>query len=465
MIYKNNSDEFTSYLSDSSNYKGFADELYVPETSYELERIITDCGKKNVNITIRGAGTSTTGASAPNGGVIISMEKLNKVIDFNLSNKTIIVQSGISLNELDNFLSPFGLYLPVDPTEKNATIGGNISTNASGAKSYKYGSIYNHIEQIKLYSLNKDLTLNNNTYDIDKTCNKPILKNASGYLLDNNNGFLFSSEGTLGVITEVKIKLSVKPENSIMFLIFFDNYNDLLKALSSIKSSNADEKNKSKVLLDPCSIEYFDKYSMELLYKGIPNLPQNAICALWIEQECSNEAMGELIELWFYYLTNIIPMVNDTITFIDESSKNKFIILRHSIPEYINEKISIYGTNKIASDTAVPEINFEEHFNFINNIAENQKLESYTFGHIGNSHLHCNFIPKLINDVIYANKLVEQINLNAISLNGTISAEHGIGKIKNQYFKQMISKEIYNNMIKIKKKFDPKLIFGDGNIF
>jgi len=238
MIFKNNSDEFTSYLSDASNYKGLADELYIPENLDELETIITECGKINRKITIRGAGTSTTGSSAPECGVIISMEKLKKVIDFDLNNRTIIVQSGISLADLDSYISPFGLYLPVDPTEKNATIGGNISTNASGAKSYKYGSIANHIVEIKFLTLNDNTCLNHITYHIDNIYSKVSLKNASGYMINDNCGFLFGSEGTLGVITEVKIKLSIKPENSIMFLALFQNHNDLLTALKSLKSLN-----------------------------------------------------------------------------------------------------------------------------------------------------------------------------------------------------------------------------------
>lgn len=465
MINKKNSDEFTSYLSDASNYKGFADELYIPEDYYELERIITECGKLIKNITIRGAGTSTTGSSSPNGGVIISMEKLNKVIDFDLTKRTIIVQSGITLQQLDDYLSPFGLYLPVDPTEKNATLGGNISTNASGAKSYKYGSIFRHIEQIKLLSLDENITLTHNIYNIDNKDSKATMKNASGYYLDSNYGFLFGSEGTLGVITEAKIKLEVKPENSLMFLVFFDNYDDLLIALSSIKRLASPEKIDNIVLLDPCLIEYFDTNSLKLLSKGIPNIPKNAICALWIEQECSNSEVNELLMHWFDFLSDIIPLVDEIITFLDEASKRKFVALRHSIPEYINEKISSYGTTKVASDTAVSDVNFQEHFMFINNIMENQKLESFTFGHIGSSHLHCNFIPLTEDDVLLAKKIVEQINYNAISLNGTISAEHGVGKLKNKYFKEMISKEKYNNMLNIKNKYDPNSIFGNGNIF
>ncbi|MEI6089647.1 MAG: FAD-binding oxidoreductase [bacterium] len=476
MINKKNSDEFTSYLSDASNYKGFADELYIPADFDELERIITECGKINKNITIRGAGTSTTGSSAPNGGVIISMEKLNTVLDFDLTNKTIVVQSGITLKELDDYLSPFGLYLPVDPTEKNATIGGNISTNASGAKSYKYGSIINHIEQIKICCMNDNYTLTNHHYIIEYIYNKTILKNASGYLLDNNCGFLFGSEGTLGVIKEVKIKLKDKPENSLMFLVFFENNDDLLSALKSLKSidinpmlkhgvDNSNLQISSKTFLDPCLIEYFDYNSLKLLSKGIPNIPENAISALWIEQECSNSEVNDLLDLWFEFFADIIPLVNETITFIDEASKRKFVELRHSIPEHINEKISSYGTIKVASDTAVPDVNFKEHFVFINNLMENQKLESFIFGHIGNSHLHCNIIPKNENDIKTAKELVDQINYHAISLNGTISAEHGIGKIKNRYFKKMISQEELKKMLNIKNKFDPNSIFGNGNIF
>ena len=150
MIVKNNPDEFQNYLSDSSNYKGTADAVYLPETEYELIELVKKFNSDKVKITVSGNGTGLTGSRVPEGGVIISTEKLNNVIELNEGKKYLRVQPGMILKELQDFVETKKLFYPPDPTEKNCFIGATVATNSSGARSFKYGPTRNYVIGIRV---------------------------------------------------------------------------------------------------------------------------------------------------------------------------------------------------------------------------------------------------------------------------------------------------------------------------
>ncbi|HOQ49747.1 MAG TPA: FAD-binding oxidoreductase, partial [Candidatus Kapabacteria bacterium] len=140
MIVKHNKNEFEDYLVDASAFEGFADELVIPESVEEIKQILKEATEKSQKITISGAGTGLTGSRVPLGGKILSMERFNKVINLDKERKTLKVESFVRIEEIAEFLAGSGLFYPPNPTEKLATIGGNIGNNASGARTYKYGA-------------------------------------------------------------------------------------------------------------------------------------------------------------------------------------------------------------------------------------------------------------------------------------------------------------------------------------
>ena len=150
MIIKTEQDEIQNYLVDASNTKGFCEAVYIPENVSETGGIIKKANEKKHSITISGNGTGLTGARVPKGGIVISTEKLNKIIEINLEEKFALVEPGVLLSELQDAVNSKGLLYPPDPTERNCFIGGTVATNASGARTFKYGPTRNYVEELEI---------------------------------------------------------------------------------------------------------------------------------------------------------------------------------------------------------------------------------------------------------------------------------------------------------------------------
>lgn len=463
MVFYDSQEQIDSFLTDASNIKGKTNNVYIPENINEFTEIIAEKTASNIPILIRGSGTSTTGASVPTNDTLISTQKLNNIIDFDKKNKIITIEPGLKLNELNDFCKINDLFFPPNPTEIEATIGGNIATNASGARSFLYGTTANYVKGIDVIIHNTD-----KVQSISIDCNSiPTyspnrLKNASGYTYFKKNSPYLSfigSEGTIGAISKIKLQL-IKPANNIIGLfIFFDSYSKTFEFVSSIRKMTFDPTN----LITARLIEFYDKNSLSIINKNLSGIPNSSKTGIWIEQEVSRNE-DEIIEKWFEIIEKYSNLADDTIFAQDETYHRKLSELRHSIPLYVNEKISRNNIRKVGTDTAVPHEKFQEYFDNMYRLLEESRLEYLIFGHIGNSHLHTNIIPNNINELKHSIEVYDKIMHYAISIGGTISAEHGIGKIKNEYFKKM-NFQLYNEYKKIKAFYDPKNLFGRGNIF
>ncbi|MCH6574807.1 MAG: FAD-binding oxidoreductase, partial [Bacteroidetes bacterium] len=150
MIVKTQQDEIQNYLIDASNTKGFCEAVYIPQSVSEMTEIIKEANEKKHSVTISGNGTGLTGARVPKGGIVISTEKLNKIIEINLEEKFALVEPGVLLSELQDTVKQKGLLYAPDPTERNCFIGGTVATNASGARTFKYGPTRNYVEELEI---------------------------------------------------------------------------------------------------------------------------------------------------------------------------------------------------------------------------------------------------------------------------------------------------------------------------
>lgn len=485
MIIKDNKEYFLDYCSDASNFHGEPEKLYIPENLNELIDLIKECNDVKIPITISGGRTGLTGASVAIDGILVSTEKFNSINLTELNNGYVTVGSGVRLCELESSLASTGYYLPPNPTEKNATFGGMISTNASGSRSYLYGSIRNYVERIQLVTANhKVITLNRNDNSNDlKIISefglndiflnervKPEIKNSAGYYLGNEQkliDLIIGSEGTLGVITEIKLKLDKLPEDILSMLLFFDDEDALLDYLSELQENRNKFKNSGdkRSIFCPRMIEYFDKESLNIITSADKSIPSGKKAALWIEIETITEDydyhMHQLTEL----LENYNISFNDIIVANSISDKNKFEELRHLLPAKINEIVINNGLRKIGSDVAVPRDEFKYYYKYVQSNFINSGIKYAIWGHIGDCHLHANFIPSNDYEMIKSKELMNDVVIKALSLGGTFSAEHGVGKTKKKYLNLMYSVEQINYMKSIKSKFDKNNIFGRGNIF
>lgn len=488
MKIKTEIDDIYPYTFDSSNMKGNADIIYIPQNIEELKQAIIHNNNNNIKMSIAGAGTGITGSRVPNGGAVISTENLKKIIEYN--ENYVIIEPGVTLLELDKFLEQNNKFLPPNPTEINASIGGNIATNASGARTFKYGAIRDWVEALEVIFADGDsiyierntifsedgifkfTTNNQQIYEFRAfEIGMPNIKNASGYYLKEKMDLIdlfIGSEGTLCVFAKIKLRILDKPQHTFGAIIFFDNNDKLLDFVTIIRNySLINNKLNYKDVNDISArlIEYFDENSLNLLKSKYPILPNNTIGALWVEQEYNYQNEEAILSKWQDLISHYTNLSNETWIALNDTEHEKLREFRHELPLQVYKKLTNNSQKKVGLDTAVPTINFPTLFRYYLEEFPKLNFQNVIFGHIGNSHLHANIFCKNENEYNEAIEIYNKVINLSLQLNGTISAEHGIGKLKKQYLIQMYGIDNINKMKKIKSIFDPKLLLNNGTMF
>ncbi len=492
MLSKTDSSTFADYLEDSSGLTGgYAEKIVFPETEQEATEFFRTITGKSLKVTISGAGTGVVGGRIPNGGIILSTDKLNKILEItkfkDKSGGLAIVEPGVRIEDLKEEAERKGLaYLP-DPTEKNAFIGGTIATNASGARGFKYGSTRNWIESLRVVLATgqvlkirrgefivKDNLRINLKYNEFIECSLPDyflpqIKNAAGYFIRKGTDLIdlfIGQEGTLALVTQVGLKLGELPRENFSGLIFF---NEELKALDFVsvlkEKTYAARKNKQVNDIDATCIEYFDGNSLELLREKHPQIPRKKEAAVYFDQDITGNSELKIMEKYIKF-TEQLGIDPDEIWLAESAKyKNLLLNLRHDLPVLINERCKRNGFSKISTDIAVSDENFPKMFNLYRSKLRQVKIPYCRFGHIGENHIHVNLMPENKADFLSAKQIYMEFIKEAVRLGGTISAEHGIGKLKREYLKIMIGAQGMRQLAVIKRSLDPELILGVGNIF
>jgi len=472
MILKTEPQSISPYLKDASNYtSGFAEKVIIPES---LDELITFLKINQKPVTIAGAGTGMTASRIPESGLIISLEKFNELGIPN--NGFIDVGPATTLAKLQKNLATTKYFYPPNPTEPLASIGGTLATNASGSRSYKYGVTRDYVIEADIVLANGTFTTLSRGLSINDPLilsdgqklifpniyyQSPICKNAAGYYVRPGMDWLdlfIGSDGTLCIFTRIRLKLLPSPESFIAGILFFSKEEQCWELVSSIKQSNVK-------FIDPCSLEYFDKNSFGRLRGEFNNIPSRARAALFFENVINKQEDHEhTLDAWFNYLSKKNVLLKDS--WIAQSPKDltRFHNFRHAIPILINEENSRMGRVKIGTDMAVSDKFFMDLMFFYQRELSKSKLDFVIFGHLGDNHLHINLLPKP-EEIDEAHKLYGIFVEQVIKWEGTVSAEHGIGKLKKNYFLKMIGFAALNDLLKIKRTIDPKNILGIGNLF
>jgi len=288
MIVKTKIDEIENYLVDASNTKGYCDSVYFPETVDDIVQILKEANLKSLPVTVSGNRTGVTGAGIPAGGIVISTEKLNKVIGVDVENRFAVVEPGVLISDLEKAVKGNNLFYPPDPTEKSCFIGGNIATNASGASTFKYGATRDYILELEIVLPDGELiTLTRNEFFANNFLltlksasgrviklelpdyKMPPTKNAAGYFCNKNMDavdLFIGSEGTLGVITKIKLNLLPLPLNEISCILFFNSEKGALQFLTEARNNSYQSRNlNSTDTIDATALELFDGNSLNFL--------------------------------------------------------------------------------------------------------------------------------------------------------------------------------------------------------
>lgn len=486
MIIKSDYHSIQAYLTDASNFTGNAEIVYFPETIEELKEIIIDSYRQGITVTLSNARTGLTGSAVPLEGRLISFEKLNKIISINRESKTAILEPGVIIEELQNVLSENGFFYPPNPTEQNSSIGGNVATNASGAKTFKYGATRNFIKSLKILLIDGDeieikrgdviekggkiklKTKSNKEIIIPiKNIKMPNIKHAAGFFIREGMDAIdlfIGSEGTLGLFTQIELEVKEIPQAVMGGLIFFDNTDKMIDFVDFVRDKSLNPKN-TNVDIQVRLLEFFDDKSLKLLKTKFREIPNNSVGAIWFEQEYYYPHEEGLMSLWYELIQKYTSFADLSWFALDKNSHKKLTEFRHELPLMVFELISKSNSLKIGTDTAVPKEHLKFYYNFMKEELNKTKLEYYIWGHIGNTHLHANLLSKGEEELIEAKKIYQVIIDKALELNGTVSAEHGIGKLKKKYLRQMFGDEIIEYKKQIKYLFDEFNLLNRHNLF
>lgn len=445
-----------AYLRDASNLLGHAERLYRPETAEEVAEIVALCQREGVPLTVTARRSSTTGASVPMGGALLSTEKLRRILAIDE------VEGGVILGEYQSYTEEKGWIFPPDPTSRNeCSVGGAIACNASGARTYRYGPTRAWVESIRFVTPTGELKEADRNTPIPwptPLWDEPPIKTAAGYFPARNLlDLMIGQEGTLGVILSAKLRLRPLPKGVLTIFAYFPTEATMLAFLETIRALGGRYPDGGEPAPHaPRCIEYFDRRSLELIKSRLPELP-DAHAALLIEVEHEGEAP---LEAWFDLLSAHEALLDHSIVTEDDNGRAKLHAIRHALPAAVNELISRNGVQKVGTDFAVPDAAFPEMLRAYDAVP----MAAVCFGHLGNNHLHLNLLPNNQAELAEAKAIYMELAKKAVSLGGTVSAEHGIGKLKRAHLALMVPASVREGWAVMRKDADPNGILGRGNL-
>jgi FAD/FMN-containing dehydrogenase len=446
-----------AYLEDASGFRGHAERVIVPSDEEGVAAALHEAAAAGVPITIAGAGTGVTGGRVPLGGWVLSLEKLTRL---EVRNGYAVAGAGVLLRDLHSAAQRAGQFYPPDPTETGASVGGTIATNASGSRSFRFGATRRWIERLRVVLADGRIVNFERGDAIDFDCRAvplPVVtKNTAGYLLRPGMDWidLFAgSEGTLGVVTEARLRLLPAPLTVLAGVIFFPDDDVALAAVDCWRGS-----------VPVRMLEYFDAPSLALLRSRFPEIPDAARAAILFDQALESEDDPEL-DAWSGRIEQSGALAESSWVALSAADRERFRRFRHSLPELVNDTVRRSGVMKMNTDYAVPVAHNREMLAYYRRRLEAEFPGRYViFGHIGDAHLHVNLFSSPDNPR-HATDLILEFARKAVELGGTVSAEHGLGKRKAHLLKLQYAPEHIVAMRAAKRRLDPQNLLGRGVLF
>ncbi|MGE4484283.1 MAG: FAD-binding oxidoreductase [Oscillospiraceae bacterium] len=510
-------DNVEEYLRDESRTVGSAESISFPRSEEDVRGILRELGGKTP-VTVQGARTGLAAGAVPFGGHILNLTRLNRVLGLreNLDGEfSVILQPGVALSVLrkciadkkfdtegwdaeslciyEIFKEAPRKFFPPDPTEVSATVGGMVSCNASGAKSFRYGATRGYVKALRVVLTDGDvialrrgenfadgrtLTLMTEGGRLIKlrlpSYNVPATKSASGYYIKDDMDAIdlfIGMDGTLGVITEIEV--SLLPLSHVIWgaMFFFKDEASCIDFVIRARKSGS-----GKI----AALEYFDSNVLEILreqrrtnpsFSRLPLPSDEFSFSIYAELHCNSEeeaarelfALGECMEA---------SGGSERDTWVSRTALeyNALIGFRHAAPECVNmiidrRKKEHPSITKLGTDLSVPDEHLAEIMAMYHAMLAERNLQYAIWGHIGSNHVHVNIIPQDENDYKEGKALYNIWAKRIVKMGGAVSAEHGIGKIKADQFRMMYEPVHFREMRRLKLALDPNGIFGRGTIF
>jgi D-lactate dehydrogenase (cytochrome) len=520
--YENIKSEYPSYLSDESKLSAEPFEyLFFPKSEAELAAVIREMHRQKIKLTFASARTGLVGGCVPQEGALVSLEYLDRVeavyYDPQAEEWRIRAQTSVSLKALENMLrlkqfpqlekseddrvktdyqrfknDHSGYFYPPDPTEMSASLGGSVVTNASGARTYRYGPTRAWVRGMRVFLANgefidiprgkyfaspagqfiiwdtqgKAVTITIPDYTLPKTKSAAGLYTASQMdLID----LFIGCEGILGVVTQVDVAL-LRREEKISIIQFLDSDEQAIQLTQALRSEK-------RLQLD--FLEFYSGNALNLLRElqkvepstvGMPVIPDTAKSAIFFEMSFDSHADGLDYGILEKTISGCGADLANSWAGYESRELDRFKVFRHMVPETINSVIAerkklIPELHKLGTDMAVPDEYLSEIWQLYKTSCEGLQLEWYAFGHFGNNHIHVNILPRTVDELDRGMELYQSFAKRVVELGGSVSAEHGIGKIKTKFLRLMFSPEQVMQMRNIKMALDPDGIFNPNDMF
>ena len=417
------------------------------ESTEEVSEIMKICSANRIPVTCRGAGTGLVGGCVPlAGGVVLCTRRMNRILEYDMDNLVVRIQPGVLLKDLAADALTHGLMYPPDPGEKTATVGGNISTNAGGMRAVKYGVTRDYVLALTVVLADGRIV----------ELGKSVCKTSSGYSLLH---LMIGSEGTLGIITEMTMKLIPNPLCDISCLVPFRDVESCIHFVPKIKMAN----------LDPQSIEFMDAdiVTSSATFTGNPIFPETV----------HNEDVGASVLVTFVgsdedeldqKLIRLGKIAEDAgaldvLVVATTSSKKAAWSARSSFLTAIEADTKLIDE----MDVVVPVDKIPAFLIYIRKLGEEGGIRIRNFGHAGDGNLHIYCCSNDLEEAEFKKRvkiIMDKAYTKCAELEGQVSGEHSIGHAKMVYLKESVGEDVFKLMGEIKKVFDPNYILNPGKV-
>ena len=510
------SDGYEGYCRDESRATGEASTISFPASEEEVRAIVKQMASTGTPLTVQGGRTGLAAGAVPHGGHVLNLTKMTSFLGLRKEGDTYYVRvrpgavlsvfnkavadkalphegwDEASLQALAAFEKDVPCFFPTDPTETSATLGGMVACGASGAKSYRYGSVRPHVSALRLVLADGDVlaikrgqyrakgyelklvTEGGRSFTVPvPTYRMPASKNASGYFAAPDMDaldLLIGSDGTLGVITEIEVKLYPLPAVIWGASCFFAGEQQAAEFTELVRNS----------VPQTAALEYFDAGALEILrdqkqhgtaFSELPAVPERYGCCVYAELHCADaeEARACLLKVG-ECMTAAGGDEADSWVSRTDMDRERAKFFRHAVPESVNmlideRKKTDPVITKLGADMSVPDDKLHQVLCLYREGLARENLESAIWGHIGNNHLHVNVLPRSAEDYKKGKALFQVWAAEVTRMGGAVSAEHGVGKLKRDFLSAMYGEEHIKEMAAVKASFDPDFLFGRGNLF
>ncbi len=414
--------------------------IYV-ESVEDVSRIVKLANRRKIPVLPRGAGSGFTGGSLPvHGGIVLVLTRMDRIIDIDVDNLIAEVEPGVVTGELQRRVEKLGLFYPPDPASKEfSTLGGNVAECAGGPRCVKYGVTKDYILGLEVVTPSGEIIVTGGR----------TLKNVVGYDLTK---LFVGSEGTLGIITRIIVKLIPKPRAKKTMLVQFASIGGAAAAVSAIIGA--------KII--PTTLEFMDNATINCIRGASGILLQDDCRALLIievdgEPRILNDQADDILRI-------ISPLgILDTRIATTEAESEEIWQVRRIVSPSLRK----INPDKFNEDIVVPRSKVPDMIRALEKISSKYDVDIVNFGHAGDGNIHVNVMVDLREDGMAAKmeKVMDEVFRAAIDLRGAISGEHGIGTAKARYMSMELDAATIESMRKIKNAFDPNNILNPGKIF